>query len=464
MAKRTREIEGVQRRYEWSLFPSAEQYAALQTQAEMCADLWNVLLNLCERLRDCRIWINHDDGPCVFGLDESIRQIRLSEIWQNYRLFGGRLRLEDMICRAAIIDKSDLASADGIKLKFGMPSEFDIGYWISEMRKASPEWGALSTWTPRRVATSLAAAWQAFFQRCRNGDGGGYPRYKSRRHASTIPHRAVSGCSIRETGNSRNWLIRMQGVPGEVRARGEHKLIELPPLEWTDVDLRKQLKGIHGSGAREPLLAGSWLVSAAMVVDSRRAPGQRPVSVTFDCLDGFAIVDNALETPSELIRAQHIERACDQRQGAFDLHYPRNGRLSDPEHEAMSQERREMQSERAYAARVRHNALHVWTARIVRRASALIITVPAISATTRTAKGNNRDWGAAVSDVGEVNRTARSYAPATAVAMLKYKAAEAGIPCGIRIDEAPKLALSAVLKTAAKAVRLIVRETKRRVA
>ena len=426
MAKRSRKIEGVQRRYEWSLFPTAEQYAALDTQAQMCAELWNALLEMCEtRFRRGVQGRSFHCAHCA----------ALSE--------GRKIRLCD---------------------QHKLPSEFDMGYWISDMLAQCPEWRALSTWTPRRIATSLAAAWKGFFRRCRNGEGGGYPRYKSRRRADTVSHRAVSGCSIRETGDARNWLVRLKGVPGEVRARGEHKLIELPPLEWTDIDLRKKSKGIHGSGAREPLLAGSWLISAAMVVDSRRVPGQRPVSVTFDCLDGLAVVDNVLETPPELIRAQNIERACDERQRAFSLRYPRNKRLSDPEYEAMRQERCEITRERAYAARVRHNTLHVWTAQIVRRASALIVTSPVISATTRTAKGNERDWGAAVSDVGEINRTARSYASASAVAMLKYKAQEAGIPCEIRVDEAPKLAVGNALKVAAKAVRRISRDTKLRAA
>ena len=39
MAKRKRPVDGMQRRYEWRLYPTPEQMAALREQAAMCADL-----------------------------------------------------------------------------------------------------------------------------------------------------------------------------------------------------------------------------------------------------------------------------------------------------------------------------------------------------------------------------------------------------------------------------------------
>ena len=53
MAKRTRQIEGAQRSYQWWLFPTPEQADALAAQARMCAGLWNALLEMCETIH-CR--------------------------------------------------------------------------------------------------------------------------------------------------------------------------------------------------------------------------------------------------------------------------------------------------------------------------------------------------------------------------------------------------------------------------
>jgi hypothetical protein len=108
----------------------------------------------------------------------------------------------------------------------------------------------------------------------------------------------------------------------------------------------------------------------------------------------------------------------------------------------------------ARAARIRRNALHVWTARIISGASDLTIVMPkSIKEATATPRGDAKQWGANVEIVSTVNRHVLNQAPALARAMLEYKAAEAGIRCDVITDDAPSVAISEKLVAAGKSVR-----------
>jgi len=83
----------------------------------------------------------------------------------------------------------------------------------------------------------------------------------------------------------------------------------------------------------------------------------------------------------------------------------------------MADERRSIAAELAYAARIRHNVLHVWSMRLVSRASALRIVAPPVRQVTASARGSARDHGAAVADVARINRAALSYGAGMAIQM-----------------------------------------------
>jgi hypothetical protein len=85
----------------------------------------------------------------------------------------------------------------------------------------------------------------------------------------------------------------------------------------------------------------------------------------------------------------------------------------------------------ARTARQRREAIHVWSSSIVRQASDITIIAPPIKDSTKSGHGNQEDPGAAVDLVAETNRHILGYAPAMAIQMLEYKAAEAGIRCDV---------------------------------
>jgi hypothetical protein len=116
---------------------------------------------------------------------------------------------------------------------------------------------------------------------------------------------------------------------------------------------------------------------------------------------------------------------------------------------------------KAREARRRREALHVWTTRLVRNACDLTVVSPRIKQHTQSPRGNAAEWGANVETVSMLNRNTLSQAPASAVQMLTYKAAEASIRCDVIIDEAPLLAVGHDLVAAGKSHRRTKRAIKK---
>lgn len=416
MAKRTRPIIGVQRRYSWRLYPDASQAIALHQQSHMCIDLWNALMEMCERRYAA---IGQRETKYYFDKRGTLRQT-----------FTGRFRsFHCADCANASAEAGKTRYCETHKL----PSEFDIGYWVTSMLKECPEWRALSTWTPRRVATAFVAAWKAFFR------GGGYPRYKSHRGPLALPHRCVSGCAvIKSDRHERSWLTRLKGVSGDIWSRGQ---LPAPANEWMDADVR--------------LINGKWEISAAVAVDERRGSIGRgiPTTVRFGLIDGFALVNNELIQLDGLSLAQRLDDDRTRMQSEFDLRWPRGKRLTDDERQERNEQKSEIGLLSSRIARIRRNALHVWSKQLVERASILTIIKPSIRGNTKSPRGNKQEWGAAVETVSALNRNTLSHAPTMAAQMLQYKAEEIGIPVEVIEDTKPEIAASAKLVSATKAAR-----------
>jgi len=78
-------------------------------------------------------------------------------------------------------------------------------------------------------------------------------------------------------------------------------------------------------------------------------------------------------------------------------------------------------------ARQRREALHEWSTALTRRFGEIELIAPKdIKEATKSAAGTERNHGAEVAFKAMLNRRMLSFAPAAAVQMLTYKAAEAG--------------------------------------
>jgi hypothetical protein len=426
------------RRYGLKLYLAADQQAVLHRHREMAADLWNALLQRCEHIQRTttqrQVW--HDaDGNRHVGVSYH----RLT--WETYRK-KSRER--------AVIEPG----------KNGKPKPFtdvDMQNEITAMLNELPEWRGVSVWCCHRTAQLLWRAFQAFFARAKAGAGAqsGYPRYHRRQDQAGIPHRFASGCKLtKDPRHAKSWQLTLLGVPGKIHARGEF------PFEvekWADADVIWR----NGEWSISVCVEGRSCECARPQWDRRRCRacggmrprphGAQPVTVRFDLLDSFALVDNYPVEPPGLIEARVLQDRLDAKKSECDTLFPRGARRrDDPDYAEL---RLEISRLAARIARIRANALHVWTSRLVARASDITVIAPPVRELTQTPKGSEKSWGAQVAPVSALNRDTLAQAPAAAIRMLQYKAEEAGIRCDIVKDDAPKIAVGRELVTAGKQLR-----------
>lgn len=435
------------RRYSFRLYPNKAQTAALTQQAMMCAALWNALLEM--------------------------RETHFRRAVQR----GDR--------------KTTLTA-------------FDQGRDITALRQEIPEWAAMPRGTQERVCGDLDLAFKAFFRRARAGDGrrSGYPRYKRVAHATAIPLREPlkscwtfvrapsGGAGARD--RARTWTFSMRGIPGAIRARGR---FPVDPAALKTADLR--------------VVDDHWTLSVcADMPDLRRAHGDKTLTVRFDLIDSFASVTDAdgqcMAGPSdpfmtggegEIPRigngfserpcgdpanagdvqapsaASNATAACGDPANAGDVRVSQPTPLSDAVQSARDRrfrkfsvrwkrEKRRVARIKAKEARRRREYLHRWTTAIIQRACDLTVVAPIISQ-MRTGRGDKRAPGAEVATIASLNRVVREQAPASAVAMLEYKAAHAGIRCDVIRAADHQTTIGGDLRAAAISTRRARRTAKR---
>lgn len=464
----------VTRRFTFKLYPNVSQDAAMHEQRRMCGVLWNAALQQREYT------YARSDMPPAF--------------WYSGDCRGKRRSL----------------------------TAFDQSREIKFLRRECPEFKAISASTAARVFARLDEAFKAFYRRLkelkadpalvqllqerafqRKGrrpsivELAGYPRYARTAEYPSVPQRD-GGWRMRRTGGD-NWKVGgMFGIPGEIRARGcfpaEVESFRSAELLWRD---------------------GHWWLSAVVKLPARMRAGSGAATVRFDLIEEFASIipddganggcatapkggivspfkglqENPCGHPENGGQAQASRQTS--RWGSSCGH-PENGGQAQEEVRAGQAEaacghpenevdalkaRRDANCQRgscrwrklsariariqARAARQRKEALHRWTTEIVRTFSDLTVIAPPVKEATKSAAGTKRDPGAAVKTVAKVNRKILSQAPAAAIAMLQYKAAEAGARCDVvTTTDSPALA-GQELRAAAVAVRKLQQRAKR---
>jgi hypothetical protein len=305
----------------------------------------------------------------------------------------------------------------------------------------------------------LEEAFKAFYRRAAEGAGdqSGYPRYKRSSDAGLLPLSFSSGCRMvpsnrpnRNGAPIRRWRLKVQGVTGSIRVRGE---LPAMPLRWLDAEIRER--------------NGDWWLSVCVEVANRRdgpdyppdTPplksqphcGGGPATIRFDLVDVFARVSDGVPPPPTWGDVLLLQEECDALLAECDTRYPRKpGQRPSRNRQRMLGR---IGKQKAYIARVRRERLHEWTTAVVSQCSSLTVYAPAVKEATRTAKGDEFGWGAAVDIVADLNRHVLSQAPAVAIAMLEYKAKEAGIASTLVRDESPVIAVGHDVSTVTKVAR-----------
>lgn len=440
-------LNALLRRYQWKLYCSTEQAETLHTQRMMIADLWNALLERRETIRrrtvqrqkwwdgdwklvewreddkQCREW-RPVDGTGRWHYGESTHSL----IYETIRYKHGE---------RAIVPPG----------KNNKPKPFtaiDMKNEITWMLNQLPEWRAMSVWSAMRVADMVAYAFDGFYQRVKEQQRTssadrqklGYPRYKKREKHAALPHRFASGCKlVRDPRHANSWQLTLKGVPGIIHARGR---LPADATEWTHADIIWRDE--------------TWWLSACVSMEPRRSGGRFPTEIEFDLLTGFARVNGKLFISENIAEIQAMQDVLDALKSERDLRWPRGVRRSTEQESCFLEAQAEISRLGINLRRRRADVLHVWTSRIVRRASELKIVMPTIKEKTKSPRGDEKRWGANVDSVSKINRHVLSQASGMAVSMLRYKAEEAGISC-IVLNDRRSLAIGPELVVTGKVLR-----------
>jgi hypothetical protein len=427
------ETEQMMRRYRFALYPTPDQAAVLHEHRAMMADLWNALLERYEHIqrttRQRQIWFD-----AAGNRHSGVSYHRLT--WETYRYAAGE---------SAVIQPDKNAKPKPF-------TAFDMQNEITALVNELPEWRALSVWCCHRTAQLLDRSFKAFYARAKAGAGArsGYPRYRRRRDHCGIPHRFASGCTLtKDPRHGTSWRLALKGVPGKIHARGT---FPFDIVKWADADVVWR--------------NGKWSISVCVQGNRPRPHGLRSITIRFDLLESFATITSCAaaspyparrdnsgspEQPRGLVQARILQQQLDGLQSECDTRFPCGRRHRDaPDYAEL---RLEISRLAARIARVRANALHVWTTGIVARAADVTVIAPPVREHIATPRGDAKSWGAQVELVSDINRQVLAQAPAIAIKMLEYKAAEAGIRCDVVSDQAPPVAVGRELVAAGKELR-----------
>ena len=245
MARAARaEPVGLLRRYTFKLYPNATQAAELDRQRVMHCRLYNGLLQQRQEAYE-----RQRKSLTYFDQCKEITALRADD--EDYRA----LSRASMDATAQRIDRAYQA------------------YF--------KRWGEIKT-NPSAKAKALADLAEKNAKRRAMGrrlltlrDVAGFPHFKSAKLYPSIPFKAENtGWSFDLKGAcDRGHRLRVQAVPGRIRARGK---LPGPALEWRSCEILWR--------------DGAWWLSLAVAMEPRRKAGIEQGRVELDLIDSFAVV------------------------------------------------------------------------------------------------------------------------------------------------------------------------------
>lgn len=456
------------RRYNFKLYPNKTQEKTLQRQAALLAALWNAALE--QRETQWRMECERKPKGERKGLGK----------WDQ-----------------------------ATELKF--------------IRADDPEYAAMSSDTMSLCVVALDDAFKAFFKRAKGGAGAssGYPKYKSvyaienKNADCTIWHRdAPKGWRLYQNG--KHYKIYAKGIPGLIKMRGEF------PVALDQVDIRDmritRVSGVWFASivvrmeARRVVDAAA--PSATMIMNLIDEFARIENRANGECLSGW----DAGFSPADERNATDIqgdETTSDAAPGEFGasgrgrawlssrqldaeaLEVGASGRswanttTATPDAEALEvgsnrqvetvdamrstmdtrrkkfsyrwkQDMRRIAKRMAREARQRKHNLHVATTKLINEVSELEVICPPIRENTQTGRGTAKNHGGAVKTIAALNRHVLAQSPAMAIAMLEYKAREAGVKFVRTEPRTTALSVGKDLKAATREGRKATRKTKKK--
>ena len=464
------------RRYTFKLYPNAVQEAALAEQARMCAQLWNALLEMRETFYR-RAKLRGDKKTSLTAFDQGRDLTELRAALPEWRAMPRGT--QERVC--GDLDLAFKSFFRRAKAGAGAQSGYPRFKSVRRADAIPLREPVKSCWTFENTAHSGPAR--------KSEPNGGDESSRARGEegiASRISAPLTASSRARGAGPSGAWRFQMRGIPGAIKARGR---FPANPASFKTADIMFR--------------DGAWWLSICVTFDAARiVAGSEKLTIRLNLIDEFASVEDAngrcapgltnpflterkgeFATQSKAMlgvtcgepalvgeaQAHKARQAAAHACGepalvgeaqvvevapiAFDAIQSQTDRRFKRLSIRWTRGRDRAARISAKDARRRRDALHRWTSAIIRSASDLTVIAPAIKDSIRSGRGNAQFHGAQVKTIAALNRRVMEQAPAAAIAMLAYKAEEAGVRCDIVRDASHEITIGRDLRTTAIAGR-----------
>lgn len=278
---------------------------------------------------------------------------------------------------------------------------FNQAHDLTELRAAEPEYKALNAQAEQQTLKRLDKAFAAFFRRLKSGETPGFPRFKSYDRYPGWSYTNQGGWKLNT--NRKGGRLKLHELSAPIRMRGRAK----HDGEWRDLQIIRK--------------AGKWYASVSMICEPKRKAGRSAIGLDWG-VETFATIASdsggygSIENPRNLAKAKAKLTAAQQA-------LSRKKRGSNNRHKAKAK----VMAIHAKVANRRKDFLHQESHRLIGQVALIATESLSISNMTRSAKGTAEKPGKNVAQKAGLNREILDTSPSAFLAMLRYKAEEAGV-------------------------------------
>lgn len=270
---------------------------------------------------------------------------------------------------------------------------------LTELRRVDPDFRAVNAQSSQVTLKRIDLGFRHFFRRVRQGQTPGFPRFKSLKRFRGWGYKDHGdGWRLHPGPEGKNGRLRLSGV-GLLPIRGRTRTEGTP----------KTMEIVHRDGR--------WYASVTIECEPTREHGSNPLGIDWG-LEAFATLSTG-----ERIENPRFARTDGERIKSLQREVSRKKRGSKNRRKAA----RKLARAHERVANRRLNFLHQQSAAIIVLAALVATEKLETAKMTHTARGTIEAPGKNVRQKAGLNRSILDGAPAAFLAMLRYKAEEAGI-------------------------------------
>ncbi|MBC5815759.1 MAG: transposase [Candidatus Eremiobacteraeota bacterium] len=274
---------------------------------------------------------------------------------------------------------------------------------LTELRAADELYQNVNAQSAQVTLKRLDWAFKAFFQRCKRGEMAGFPRFRSFERFSGWGYK-THGDGFRFVPGDGNMhgRLRLSGV-GVIPVRGRARTLG----EVATCEIGRK--------------AGRWYAWLTMQCEPKRTRGTKAVGLDWG-VQTFLTIAHEDGSFAEVANPRLVRRAKAELEAA-QQNLGRKQRGSKNRYKAKNI----VAAIHHKTANRRADFLHKESAKLIARANLIAAETLTVKNMTASARGNLENPGRNVAQKAGLNREILATAPSAFLAMLRYKAAEAGI-------------------------------------